>query len=186
MRRRKKKNETVGLIFAIIALFLIVKIISDKTFLEGIISLIGIAIFGLLLIVVVIFGYRLNRRAKIKMKLLAAGSDNPMQLTPNQYEEFCAALLENNGWSTQVTSRSSDYGADIIATKGSVRIVVQCKQWSGSVGVKAVQEVHTAISYYNANKAIVITTSKYTHAAKKLAASTGVSLLTHEDLAKDC
>ena len=88
VRRRKKKNETVGLIFAIIALFLIVKIISDKTFLEGIISLIGIAIFGLLLIVVVIFGYRLNRRAKIKMKLLAAGSDNPMQLTPNHHENM--------------------------------------------------------------------------------------------------
>ena len=62
------------------------------------------------------------------------------------------------------------------------KMVIQCKQWSKSVGVKAVQEAHTAISYYRASQAIVVTTTGYTHAAKDLAKSTGVRLLSHTDL----
>ena len=184
MRRRKKDSGSAVLVFLVIILGVIAKILTDKPLLHELIRIAVIVLLSVLSIWVTIKVYRWKQRSIVQKKLIAAGSAHPMQLSPTEYEEFCAALLRNQGWKTQVTSQSGDYGADVIATKGRVTMVVQCKQWSGSVGVKAVQEVHTALSYYRANKAIVVTTSYYTKAAKNLAAKVGVELLTHEDLVK--
>ncbi|MCL4525231.1 MAG: restriction endonuclease [Gammaproteobacteria bacterium] len=184
MRRRKKNGEVVGAILAIFALAVLGKILPNKQAVDGIFSLLAIAGAVFLIVALGIIIYRIKKRRKIRERLLAAGTDNPMQLTPIQYERFCAALLENNGWKTQLTSRTGDYGADIVATKGTIKMVVQCKQWTNSVGIKAVQEIHAAISYYKANKAVVVSTTGYTHAARKLASNTGVMLLGHEDLAR--
>lgn len=180
MPRRKMKgstSEAIGALIILGALFGLIKILY------------AIGGDGVLLILFVAAGiviarllWKAKRKSKIRSALLGAGTENPMQLTPGQYENFCAALLENNGWTTKMTKSSGDFGADIIAVKGNKKSVIQCKQWSKSVGVKAVQEAHTAMSYYHANIAIVVTTTGYTYAAKDLAKSTGVRLLKHTDL----
>lgn len=122
------------------------------------------------------------KKRRIRNALLAAGTADPSCLTPVQYELFCAALLENNGWSTQKTRVTGDFGADVIAKKGSRILIIQCKQWTGNVGVKAVQEVYTALTHYNGTDAIVVTTSGYTSAAVALSQTTGVKLMKHTDL----
>ncbi|WP_077272777.1 restriction endonuclease [Acidithiobacillus caldus] len=184
MRRRKKNNGAIGVVLFIFAIFVFGKILSNKQDVNGILILLAFAAIVFIFVFSVITFYRIHKRKELKERLLAAGTDNPMQLTPIQYEKFCAALLENNGWTTELTSRVGDYGADIVATKGTEKVVVQCKQWTKSVGVKAVQEVHSAISYYKADKGIVVSTAGYTHAARKLALNTGIILLSHNDLAR--
>lgn len=137
------------------------------------------------LLAVVIWANKRSQNAKkreVTRALLDMGATNPMQLSPHQYEQLCGALLEKNGWKVQYTSRTGDQGADLIAEKPGQRVVIQCKQWSSSVRVKAVQEVHSACSYYTANKGFVVSTAGYTSGAKDLAKKVGVALLSHADL----
>lgn len=126
--------------------------------------------------------YQEHRRDKaLRQALMQAGADRPMSLTPEQYEEFCAILLRQQGWTARVTQKSHDYGADIVAQKDRRHLVVQCKRWANSVGVSAVQEIHSAKAHYKAEEAVVVATSGFTPAARELAKSTGVRLVAHTD-----
>lgn len=108
------------------------------------------------------------------------------QMDPFDYERHCALLLEQAGWDARVTQASGDQGADIIATKGGRKIVVQCKLYSQPVGNKAVQEIYTAKQHQQADEAIVVSNAGYTIPARQLAATTGVHLLHHQELASFC
>lgn len=101
-----------------------------------------------------------------------------------EYEVQCADLLKASGWQANTTAASGDQGADIIAQKAGVKVVIQCKRYSGSVGNKAVQEAHAAKTHYNATKAIVISNARYTRSAKELANSLNVLLLHHDQIPK--
>ena len=59
------------------------------------------------------------------------------------FEYYCADLLAENGFvDVQVTRSSGDYGIDILAEKEGVTYAIQCKRYTGLVGVKAVQEAY--------------------------------------------
>jgi hypothetical protein len=98
------------------------------------------------------------------------------------FENYCIALLEGRGWSCDPTPKSGDQGADIVASRGPIKLVIQCKDYKGSVGNDSVQQIIAAKTYYNAQIAAVLTNSKYTSSAKSLAESTGVLLLFESDL----
>lgn len=94
-----------------------------------------------------------------------------------QFEEFCAKLLEKNGYEDiSVTSGSGDFGADIIAHKDKNKYVIQCKNYSGKVGNKAVQEIYSAKAYYKADLAVVMTNNYFTEHAIEHANGTNVIL----------
>lgn len=95
------------------------------------------------------------------------------------FEEYCAKLLRSKGYrEVDVTPKSGDFGADIIAisTDGE-KTCFQCKNYQTPVGVKAVQEIIAAKAYYHCDVAAVITNSSYNEAAKELARETGVVLM---------
>jgi restriction system protein len=102
--------------------------------------------------------------------------------SPIEYEQFCASKLREAGWDARVTKASGDQGVDIVAEKNGIRLVLQCKWYSQPVGNKAVQEVVAARAYEMAQVAAVVTNSRYTPAAQRLAAVNGVLLLHHTDL----
>jgi restriction system protein len=101
-----------------------------------------------------------------------------------QYEQYCAQVLREAGWATQLTKTTGDQGADIIAERAGKRIVVQCKFYSSPVGNKAVQEAAAARLHEHAHQAVVVSNASYTEAARQLAGTTGVVLTHHGDLAK--
>jgi hypothetical protein len=103
-------------------------------------------------------------------------------LTPTDYEQYCAQQLRAAGWVANTTKASGDQGTDIVAQKGGVRLVVQCKLFSQPVGNKAVQEVAAARAHEQADCAAVVSNAKYTYAAQQLAATNQVLLLHHGDL----
>lgn len=84
-----------------------------------------------------------------------------------EFEEYFAKVLTKLGYNTQVTKASGDDGGDIIATKDNIKYVFQCKNYSDTVGNKAVQEVYSAKGIYKCDKAIVITNNYFTKQAKK-------------------
>ena len=90
-----------------------------------------------------------------------------------EFEYYCADLLSANGFdNVKVTRSSGDYGIDILAEKDGVTYAIQCKRYTGLVGVKAVQEAYAGRDYYDRMVGAVLTNQYFTkpavQAARKL------------------
>lgn len=103
-------------------------------------------------------------------------------MDPVQYEMHCARLLQTAGWATKATPKTGDQGADIVAERPGVRLVVQCKLYSSNVGNGAVQEAVAARAFHRAQLAIVVSNAAFTKAARQLAGMSDVTLLHHSQL----
>lgn len=103
-------------------------------------------------------------------------------ITPEKFEKFVAMHLKKLGWDSRVTKLTGDQGADVVAEKNNIRMVVQCKLYSQPVGNDAVQQVFSAKSFYDADVAIVISNADYTKSARQLSESNGVILLHYTQL----
>jgi restriction system protein len=68
------------------------------------------------------------------------------------FELFLQYLLESHGYQAEITKGSGDYGADLVLRGPDKTIVVQAKRYSKKVGLKAVQEIVSAKSYYKADE----------------------------------
>lgn len=102
---------------------------------------------------------------------------------PLEYERMVALTLETLGWEARTTVASGDQGADVVASKDGIRLVVQCKLLGQPVGNKAVQEVFAAKRHQRADLAVVVSNAGYTKSARQLASTTHVFLLHHDELA---
>lgn len=105
-----------------------------------------------------------------------------LRLSPSEYEQYCASELQAAGWDARVTAGAGDQGVDIVATRGGIRAVFQCKLYSGSLGNKPVQEVHTGRRFHDADVAAVVSNAEFTPGARAAATQTGVILLHHSEL----
>jgi restriction endonuclease Mrr len=118
-----------------------------------------------------------DRAAEIERE---TGFDDAM--SPIDYEHFCATVLRRKGWKCEVTKASGDQGIDVLATKGGIRLALQCKMYSSPVGNAAVQEIVAAKVHVGATVAAVVATNGYTRSAHDLAHTTKTLLLHHGDL----
>lgn len=101
------------------------------------------------------------------------------------FEYVVADLLKDVGfYNVKVTVGSGDYGIDVVGWYEGASYAIQCKKYSGKVGVSAVQEAYAGRSYYGCNYAMVITNNYFTPAAIKLAKSTGVILWDRNNVKK--
>jgi hypothetical protein len=96
------------------------------------------------------------------------------------FEHWCAKKIEQQGWSVVVSNASGDQGVDIIASRETVTVVVQCKRYSTPIGNKAIQEVYSGAKHYVADCAVVIGAGGFTKSGQELASSTEVILLDAE------
>jgi restriction system protein len=93
------------------------------------------------------------------------------------FETAVGRILLEHGWHVSATAATGDQGADIIATKGERRVIIQAKRYSGAVGNKAVQEVVGAIPFYGGTEGCVVTNSTFTPAASALAQKNNIRLI---------
>jgi restriction system protein len=99
------------------------------------------------------------------------------------YEEYCAETLRRLRWTVHLTPRTGDQGADVIASDGSTRVVIQCKHHRWSIGNKAVQEVAAAREFFDGDLAVVVASSGlFTASARQLARKLKVVLTSHLEL----
>jgi hypothetical protein len=110
--------------------------------------------------------------------------DYDAAMSPYDYERFCAKTLVADGWAVEVTPGSGDQGVDVIARAQATTVALQCKQYSGPVGNKAVQEVYAGRGYIGAHHAAVVTNASYTNSAQELARKLKVHLLHHSELSR--
>ncbi|VVB69966.1 Restriction endonuclease [uncultured archaeon] len=102
-------------------------------------------------------------------------------MTGKQFEHAIQEILEAKGYKTK-TLPYNDKGVDLICEKEGLKIAVQCKRYSLSVGLHAIQEVFTGCRYYNCDKAWVITNNLFTFQAQDLAEKCGVRILDKKQL----
>lgn len=139
-----------------------ISLIDDKKFL-----LIG----GTFIVLIMYFFCKaLIKKLKLTPKEADRTLDEVDNMNGHEFEEFVAAVLLGCGYEIEeVTRKSGDYGADIIAVANDEKIAIQCKRYQKPVGVKAVQEVISAMKHYDCERAVVITNSTYTSQAFTLA-----------------
>ncbi len=88
----------------------------------------------------------------------------------HEFEYYCAELLKRYGFQeVEVTKGSGDYGVDILAEKDGVTYAIQCKCYTGPVGVKAVQEAYAGRDYYDRMVGAVLTNQYFTQPAVEAA-----------------
>jgi restriction system protein len=112
-----------------------------------------------------------------------ARTTSPNGLSGIEFEVWVAKLLKENGYDdVRGTPATGDQGADLIAKKDGRTIIIQAKRYQGTVGNKAVQEVISAVGFYNGDEGWVVTSSTFTPSAKALAHKMNVRLIDGHDL----
>lgn len=138
--------------------------------------IVTVILFALLIAILTI---RKQQRAE---RLRKSGIADIDKMDGRQFEHYLGHLFRSQGYAVKVTRAAGDYGADLVLQKGGEKIVVQAKRYSKSVGIDAVQQVHSSKSYYGAQKAWVLSNREYTEAARNLAKTNGVRLIGRDEL----
>lgn len=106
------------------------------------------------------------------------------------FENFVADLWERQGWDAEVEQQSGDAGVDIRAVKSmpyQQKALIQAKRYgeNTTVGGPDIQQ-YSALKQQeqDADKAIVVTTSRFTSAAYDRAEDLNVKLIDGDDLAQ--
>jgi HJR/Mrr/RecB family endonuclease len=117
--------------------------------------------------------------------------DRLSEISPRQFEELVAEVLERSGHKTALTAGSRDKGVDIIASRsdpfGDVSSVIECKHYSAErpVGVSSVRALYAAKEIEDTDRAILITSSRFSNEAREFASRLpDVELIDREGLLK--
>ena len=103
-------------------------------------------------------------------------------LTGEQFEDFLAVAFAKKGYQVERTIASGDKGADLVLVNSrGIRTAVQAKRYADTVGVSAVQEVLGGMAFYHCQHGIVVTTSRFSNAARELAGANRRILLWDRD-----
>lgn len=107
-------------------------------------------------------------------------------LPPERFEQYVSALLKRLSWTNvQWIGSPGDLGADVTGVDPEGRkCVVQAKRYhpSTSVGSPVVQALLGSQTIYHADRAVLVTTGRFTPAATDLAAMMDVVLVDGERL----
>lgn len=99
-----------------------------------------------------------------------------------QFEDFLVEIFQTIGFDVKETKKTADQGADLFVSRFGKNMVIQAKNYTGSVGNAAVQQAISAKAFYGCDEAMVVTNSYYTKSAKELATTAGVRLVDREGL----
>ncbi len=98
-------------------------------------------------------------------------------MTPEQLEKHIADLFDTMGYETKLTTKSYDYGVDVIATTKDEKIAIQVKMYeTRPVNYKDIMYLYAGKGYYDCDKGILITTGSCDPLAIKVANKLGIEV----------
>ncbi|MBU9714122.1 restriction endonuclease [Evansella tamaricis] len=149
--------------------FMITKSLSYSLVLAG---------FGLVLSII----FLIYRKIKYTKKIKRSKIQDIDKMSGVQFEYYLKLFFQKKDYKVKETKTTGDYGADLVLIKDNKKIIVQAKRYNSRVGIKAVQEAVSAVAYYNASEAWVVTNNEFTGAAIELARSNKVRLIERDEL----
>ncbi|MGC3993057.1 MAG: restriction endonuclease [Propionicimonas sp.] len=106
------------------------------------------------------------------------GQDWLRQLDWRQFEDLVGSAYRLQGYAVLPTSPGADGGIDLILTRGSERIFVQCKHWKEwQVGAPVIRELFGLVAANRATRGIVVTSGTFSREAIEFGRQTGTELL---------
>ncbi|UFH46633.1 restriction endonuclease [Flavobacterium galactosidilyticum] len=81
-------------------------------------------------------------------------------MNPRQFEEFVCEHFRQQGYKTELTTYSNDYGIDGFAIKGKQKIAIQSKMYGHTtrkINRQMVMELHGAKDFFDCTKAVIAT-----------------------------
>lgn len=136
-----------------------------------------------ILVLVLWVGVRLWAGWRKRQRALALRADRVDQMSGVEFEEYVATLFEMDGYRVQNQQHSSDFGGDLIISRGNDTAAIQCKRIKGTAGIEAVQDAISAREYYEADQALVVSTApRFSKPARQLADKTEVALIGRQQL----
>lgn len=79
-------------------------------------------------------------------------------MNPRQFEEFVCEHFRQQGYKTELTTYSNDYGIDGFAIKGKQKIAIQSKMYGKTtrkINRQMVMELHGAKDFFDCTKAVI-------------------------------
>jgi hypothetical protein len=101
-------------------------------------------------------------------RFLARHPERMLDLTSRKFEELVADILRDLGCDVKLTKATRDGGVDMYADVrhevGKFLLLVECKRWAPNrpVGIEVVQRLYGIQQATQANKSMVVTTSRFT------------------------
>lgn len=110
-------------------------------------------------------------------------------LSSRQFELLVAHMYKEDGYNVEVTKESKDGGFDVIARKLSVnseeKVLIECKKYTGNVGVKFVRQLLGLLDVTRATRGVLVSSGGFSAPASALAVSSRrIELVNHEELCK--
>lgn len=114
------------------------------------------------------------------------GIDSIRSLSWREFEYLVAEALRRDGYTVEERGGSGrDGGIDLVARRREETMLVQCKQWkTWDVGVKVVREMYGVMHADKATSVMIVSTGKYTRAARAFAEGKPIQLMDGPALAE--
>ncbi len=108
-------------------------------------------------------------------------------MNPRQFEEFVCEHFRQQGYETELTTYSNDYGIDGFAIKGKEKIAIQSKMYGHTtrkINRQTVMELHGAKDFFDCTKAIIATDGTFLQDALLVAKKLKVEILYLSEIQK--
>ena len=108
-------------------------------------------------------------------------------MNPKQFEEFVCEHFRQQGYKTELTTYSNDYGIDGFAIKGKQKIAIQSKMYGHTtrkINRQMVMELHGAKDFFNCTKAVIATDGIFLQDALVVAAKLKIEILYLNEIQK--
>lgn len=108
--------------------------------------------------------------------------------SPRDFEYLVERLYSGMKYETCLTSPQKDGGRDVVATRHTPgraeRLLVECKRYSGPVGVKEVRALLGVVAAEKVNKGVMATTGRFTGPARTFAEENRLELVSGDQLVR--
>ncbi len=99
-----------------------------------------------------------------------------------EFERVVGELFKKFGYTVSVTKGSGDEGIDLFLEKEGLRAGVQCKRWKTMIGQRVIREFYGSLMHAELQKGFVITTNRFSKAAKDFVREKPIVLIDREEL----
>src|SRR5690606_17065989 len=112
-------------------------------------SLGGAWLNPLLIVMIIVLATSIGFRiVYVQEKLKKANINEIDKMSGTMFERYLEQFFKRQGWQVKRTGGKGDYGADLILSSASKKVVIQAKRWKKNVGSEAIQQAYTSKDIY--------------------------------------